>query len=133
MNPDRPAEKRVRTLLADLESRARRGPGLYPVRGAEDFFRLAALHLGLPSGPLETLADLDAPVLETLASALDTLLRCPAEASVWVNRLLLRNRVPALAAIPKNARRENAREPAELLTYLLRDGDRGTQAVNAAA
>lgn len=119
--------------MADLESRARRGPGLYPVCGAEDFFRLAALHAGLPSGPLETLADLDIPALEKLASALDTLVRCPAEASVWVNRLLLRNRVPALAAIPKNARRENAREPAELLVSLLRGRDGEMPAVNAAA
>lgn len=120
-------------LLADLESRARRGPGLYPVRGAEDFFRLAALHLGWPAGPLDRLADLDQPALEELASALDTLVRCPAEASVWVNRILLRNRVPALAGIPGNDRRENARQPAKLLASLLRGGDEGTQAVNAAA
>lgn len=133
MNPGRPAEKRVRSLLADLQSRARRGPGLYPVREPEDFFRLAALHLGLPAGPLDRLADLDKPALEDLASALDTLVRCPAEASVWVNRILLRNGVPALAAIPGNARRENARQPAELLASLLRGGDEGTRAENAAA
>jgi len=133
VKPVRPAEKRIRILLEDLETRARRGPGLFPVCVAEDFFRLAALHLGLPPGPLETLADLDAGALEDLAAALETLVREPAEAPVWVNRILLKNGAHALIGIPRNACRENARKPAEQLASLLRGGDGESQAVDAAA
>ncbi len=106
-------------MLAELEARSRRGPGLYPVRDAEDFFRLVALHLGVPNSTSGSLADWEPADMQNLVSALETLLHQPAEASVWVNRILLLHGGNDLAALPRDIRREDDGSSAEHLAALL--------------
>jgi hypothetical protein len=115
-------EKKIRDLLAQLEERSRRGPGLYPVHDAGDFFRLAVLHLNIESTPSDSLADWEPADLQDLANALETLIRQPAAASVWVNRILLLQGGAELTGLPRNIRREDAGSSAGHLAALLQRG-----------
>jgi hypothetical protein len=109
-------------MLAELEARSRRGPGLYPVREAGDFFRLATLHLGIPGSASDSLTDWEPADLQDLASALRVLVQEPAEAAVWVNRILLRHGGSGLMGLPRSIRREKDAPPAGHLAALLNGG-----------
>jgi hypothetical protein len=106
-------------MLAELEARSRRGPGLYPVREAGDFFRLATLHLGIPGSTSDSLTDWEPTDLQDLASALRILVQEPAEAAVWVNRILLRHGRGELMGLPRDIRREDEGSSAGHLADLL--------------
>jgi hypothetical protein len=80
-------DARVHELSRKLARRAQRCPGLCPVATEDEFLALARWQAGTA-----------APA--AVAAALEQLWRFPAEASTWVNRLLLQHRPsPALGPV----------------------------------
>ncbi|MDX6766650.1 MAG: hypothetical protein SFU85_07660 [Candidatus Methylacidiphilales bacterium] len=113
---------RIAALLERLEGRARGGPGLYPVREAGDFFLLAQAGLGWKPFPFSDMERLGTPEMNTLAGALDNLLRDPVLGRQWANRLLLLQGRGGLAAVPAGASRRDT-DPSDALLTVLRSGE----------
>jgi len=109
MNETASFQKRALELSQKLDSRAHACPGLYPVRDAADFLRIASDRLPMEN-PTATLHDFSDEELKQLCLWLEKMLHHP-ETSLQINALSLirRGKAQPFTATPDAIPRAEAR------------------------